>query len=105
MRSIEANLAAVKANEPELAKLIDSLAGLETRSVTATRAPAVDPMALMQSPSDSRRARLLATALPVSTYSNDRLAATRVDRDLTDGRLYETISRFGVEGSKLAIKF
>ena len=104
-RSIEANLAAVKANEPELARMIDSMPGIENRSVATNRAPAVDPLAHMQSPSDSRRARLLASVLPTSSYSNDRRTTARVERGLTDERLYESISRFGVEGSKLAIKF
>ncbi len=105
-RSIEANLAAVKANEPELARLMDSMPGIENRSVATNRAPAVDPLAHMQAPSDSRRARLLSSVLPVSTYSSsDRRTTARVDRDLTDERLYESISRFGVQGSKLAIKF
>jgi hypothetical protein len=104
-RSIEANLAAVKANEPELARLMDSMPGIQNRSVATNRAPAVDPLAHMQSPSDSRRARLLASVLPTSTYSSDRRTTARVDRDLTDERLYESVSRFGVQGSKLAIKF
>lgn len=104
-RSIEANLAAVKANEPELARLMDSMPGLGSRAVAAAPVPAVDPLAHMQSPSESRRARLLASVLPTSTYSSDRRTTARVDRDLTDERLYESVSRFGVEGSKLAIKF
>lgn len=103
-RSIEANLAAVKASEPELARLIDSMPGIGSRTVAAP-APVVDPLAHMQSPSDSRRARLLASVLPASTYSAERRTTARLDRDLTDERLYESVSRFGVEGSKLAIKF
>lgn len=104
-RSIEANLAAVKANEPELARFIDSMPGASNRILTVAQAPAVDPLAHMQSPSDSRRARLLASALPTSTYSSERRTTARLDRDLTDERLYESVSRFGVQGSKLAIKF
>lgn len=105
-RSIEANLAEVKANEPELARLMDSMPGIGSRAIAVAHTPAVDPLAHMQSPSESRRARLLASVLPTSTYnSSERRTTARVDRDLTDERLYESISRFGVEGSKLAIKF
>lgn len=108
-RSIAANLAAVKASEPELAKLIDRVPGLETQAVAATRSPATDPLAQMQSPGDVRRSRILSGALPAVSYANaetgDRRTTTRVDRDLTDERLYERIGRFDMAGERLAINF
>lgn len=107
-RSIAANLAAVKASEPELARFLDHLAGLESRS-ELNRNPAVDPLVNMQSPSDARRARVLSTALPnAATGSSDiseRRYQPRLARDLTDERLYERVSRIDLEGKRLAINF
>jgi hypothetical protein len=105
-RSIAANLAAVKASEPELAKFIDQVTGIESRS-SPTRLPAVDPLARMQSPSDARRARVLSTALPAVAYAaadtGERRYEPRLHRDLTDERLYERVSRFDLESERLAI--
>lgn len=107
-RSIAANLAAVKASEPELARYLDHIAGLEARS-QVNRSPAVDPMVNMQSPSDARRARVLSTALPVAASSaadvSERRYQPRLGRDLTDERLYERVSRIDLEGKRLAINF
>lgn len=107
-RSIAANLAAVKASEPELARYIDQVPGIENRQY-AERAPAVDPLVNMQSPSDARRARVLSTALPLmasaSADSSERRYQPRLDRDLTDERLYERVSRIDLEGKRLAINF
>jgi hypothetical protein len=104
-RSIAANLAAVKASEPELARFIDQVPGIENRQY-AERAPAVDPLVNMQSPSDARRARVLSTALPaMASNSMERRYQPRLDRDLTDERLYERVSRIDLEGKRLAINF
>lgn len=107
-RSIAANLAAVKASEPELARFLDHLAGLESRA-QANRGPAVDPLVNLQSPSDARRARVLSTALPVAASAaadvSERRYQPRLGRDLTDERLYERVSRIDLEGKRLAINF
>jgi hypothetical protein len=107
-RSIAANLAEVKASEPELARFIDQVPGIENRQY-ANRAPAVDPLVNMQSPGDARRARVLSTALPamasVSADSSERRYQPRLARDLTDERLYERVSRIDLEGKRLAINF
>lgn len=107
-RSIAANLAAVKASEPELARYLDHLAGLESRA-HASRSPAVDPLVNLQSPSDARRARVLSTALPVAASGSsditERRYQPRLGRDLTDERLYERVSRIDLEGKRLAINF
>ena len=61
-------------------------------------------------PSDSRRtSRLLASALPVAQYASagltERVSSDRINRTLTEDRLYDSISRFGVNGNQVAIKF
>lgn len=105
-RSIAANLAQVKASEPELASLIDRVPGLDPNTF-ANRASPVDPMTQMHSPSDSNRLRrLLAnyTSAPVSAEeAAAQRNANRMGRGLSDERLYERVSRFDVEGERLAI--
>lgn len=107
-RSIAANLAAVKASEPELARFLGHYADLEARA-QVNRSLAVDPLVNLQSPSDARRARVLSTALPVSASAaadvGERRYQPRLARDLTDERLYERVSRFDLEGKRLAINF
>lgn len=105
-RSIAANLAQVKASEPELASLIDRVPGLDPNTF-ANRASPVDPLTQMHSPSDSNRLRrLLAnyTSAPVSAEeAAAQRNANRMGRSLSDERLYERVSRFDVEGERLAI--
>lgn len=110
-RAIAANLEAVKANAPDLAQLIERVSGLEAFINAPTRSNGNgDPLSRVQSPSgDSHRSsRLLASALPARYDGNEdsgRIAANRVDRTLTDERLYDSISRFGVKADRVAIKF
>lgn len=102
-RYIAANLAAAQEADP---RLMDEVFGHSLRHAQS-RQPIRDPLARVSSPGESRRARLLATALPVSAGStevenspNDRIA-----RRLTEDRLYDTISRVGLKGDRVAIKF
>jgi hypothetical protein len=66
-----------------------------------------DPLSHVSSPGESRRSRLLATALPVNSSISDPAVSTagRVARNLTEQRLYDTISRVGLKGDRVAIKF
>jgi hypothetical protein len=102
-RYIAANLAAAQEADPGL---MDEVFGHSLRHVQA-KLPIRDPLAQVSSPGESRRARLLATALPVSTGNNEVGNATsdRIARRLTEERLYDTISRVGVKGDRVAIKF
>jgi hypothetical protein len=111
-RAIAANLAAVKANAPQLVQLLERVPGMESIMNPPERTQAVDPLSRVQSPSDSRRtSRLLASALPtlasysVNEDSGDRAMVDRVSRSLTEDRLYDSISRFGVKADRVAIKF
>ncbi len=104
-RSIAANLAAVKASEPELARWIEQGPGFETRTLAAQNAP-VEPLTQVSSSGDSTRVRrLLASALPASLSSSETAGRTpsRLGRGLSDDRLYERVSRFDVESERLAI--
>ena len=106
-RFIAANLALAKAAEPAIAQnLLGAAHGFETRAMPA-RAPAVEPLAQMASPSDARRARLLngaVMAVSMNSVPPPRTTELRT-RQLSDEQLYDTISRFGARGNSLLVKF
>jgi len=105
-RSIAANLAAIKASEPELARWIDRAPGFETQTLAVQSAP-VEPLTQVSTSGDSTRVRrLLASSLPASLPASDAASQRnvgRVGRSLSDERLYDRVSRFDVEGERLAI--
>ena len=103
-RSIAANLAAAQAAEPEVARqLMGPVQAFEARMIPA-RATMNEPLASVNPGSAERRARFLASALPAVANrpapTSDRLASR-----LSDDRLYEQISRYGVDADRLSIKF
>jgi len=102
-RYIAANLAAAQEADPGL---MDDVFGRSLRH-TQVRQPIQDPLAHVSSPGESRRSRLLATALPVNAGANELgvNANERLGRKLTEERLYDTITRVGVKGDRVAIKF
>lgn len=102
-RAIAANLAAAQATDPHI---LTELFGAVPAEVAVRERPR-DPLAQISSPSESRRSRLLATALPVPAgYSEVEVGSSdRVVRRLTEDRLYDSISRIGVRGDRVAIKF
>lgn len=102
-RAIAANLAAAQAVDPGI---VDDVFGYGSRTVELRERPR-DPLAQISSPGESRRSRLLGTALPALAGANDVAVGTsdRVARYLTEERLYDTISRIGVSGDRVAIKF
>lgn len=108
-RVIAANLAAVKASAPELVQMIERVSGMDALISPRSRAEVVDPLARVKAPSENRRSnRLLASALPVADYGFDDTGErnlNRVDRRLTEERLYDSISRFGLKADRVAIKF
>lgn len=106
-RFIAANLAIAKSSDPAIAQgILGSARGFEARAMPA-RAPAVDPLAQMTSPSDARRSRLLGGS--VMSVSMNSVPATRPvefrSRRISDEQLYDTISRFGARGNSLLVKF
>jgi hypothetical protein len=106
-RFIAANLALAKAAEPAIAQnLLGASHGFESRAMPV-RTPVVDPLALMASPSDVRRARLLnGAAMSVAMNSTPPARTTELrTRQLSDEQLYDTISRFGARGNSLLVKF
>lgn len=102
-RYIAANLAAAQAADPTI---MDDVFGSAVRAKDM-REPVRDPLAQINTSGGSRRSRLLATALPAAANAGDIAIGTsdRVARHLTEERLYDTISRVGVRGDRVAIKF
>lgn len=100
-RYIAANLAAVQADEP---RIVDDVFGSPVRSAEE-RSPVRDPLSRIGTTSEARRARLLTTALPVAAAAVAVGTSDRVARRLTEDRLYDSISRVGVRGDRVAIKF
>lgn len=105
--AIAANLAAVRAKTPELARLIARVSGVEEIINPRSPSKVVDPLVRVKAPSTSRTSRLLASALLVKyTGGRDtRGSVTRVERGLIEDRVYDSISRFGVKADRLAIRF
>lgn len=108
-RMIAANLEAVKASAPELAQLINRVAGLDALIAPRPKSEAVDPLARVTVNADRRSSRLLASALPAISTSTDEVATgvnnARISRTLTEERLYDSVSRFGFNANRVAIKF
>jgi hypothetical protein len=102
-RYIAANLAAAQAADPGLMDVVFRTAA---RRVEA-RQPVRDPLAQIADPGESRRSRLMESALPANGNSGEVAIGTsaRVARRLTEDRLYDTIRRIGVQGDRVAIKF
>jgi len=106
-RFIATNLALAKAAEPAIAQnLLGASHGFESRAIPS-RAPVVEPLAQMASPSDVRRSRLLNGAvMSVSMNSSAPARGAEVrSRRISDDQLYDTISRFGAKGNSLLVKF
>lgn len=106
-QSIAANLTAAEESHPELTRRFHgSSGGFEKRGLPATRRPAaVDPLAQMRSPSETRRERLLASALPVAARASGP-SGERIAGRISDERLIEQeISRFGARGDRFLVKF
>jgi len=69
----------------------------------------VEPLAQLTSPRDSRRARLLAYSVaydPHAAVSKDATRSReRITRRISDESIYDSISRLGVSGDRVSIKF
>jgi hypothetical protein len=75
----------------------------------AFSAPISEPLAQMATPLDERRAMLLSGSLPRAENAGDESTALNSDdhsaSHLSDDRLYESVSRLGVGGNRLSIRF
>ena len=100
------NLASIQASEPELIRnTLNFAQGFQ--SATSERRQILEPLAQMTSPSDERRARLLSDARPMmaSYEGSQSLSEDGLATRLSDDRVYGSVSRYGVGGDRLSIKF
>ena len=105
-RTITANFAAAQAADPDLARRFPGvIRGFESRMLPA-RAPAVEPLAQMTPPSESRRSRMTAFAMPAS-YNSVARGSEKIASKISDDQLYEslTASRFDARGDRFKVKF
>jgi hypothetical protein len=108
-RLIASNLIAVREADPDSAhRFLVANQGFAATTANATvMHRLVDPMTRMNPVSEERRSRLLSSSLPapggaevISTAMTER-SETRLSSD----RLYDSISRYGVDGHSISIKF
>ena len=109
-RMIAANLEAVRASSPGLVQMIERVSGMDVLLAPRVKTPVVDPLAKVRASSDNRRSnRLQARSLSAVSYSSngdgERVSANQINRSLTEERLYDSISRFGVKADRVAFKF
>jgi hypothetical protein len=101
-RDIAGNLASAQADEPELLPVLARSRNLQEKSGS------VEPLSQVSTPRDARRARLLASAVATDLHSPEHSAARsreRITSQLNDQSLYDSITRLGLAGNRLSIKF
>lgn len=107
-RAIESNLAEARAAQPDVARRLFSapVSAFEARALPAMHESVGDPIARIDPASQERRERLLG-GMVYSAVASTALApaSNRLASRLSDDRLYEQISRYAGDGSKLSIKF
>jgi hypothetical protein len=100
--------ATVKAAGQALAQLV----GLEDfmgAPQANSRSTVVEPLTQVATPRDNRRTRLLAYSATFDPHAADSSAATRsrerVTHRLSDEAIYDSITRLGLSGDRVSIKF
>ena len=99
------NMASIQASEPELIRnTLNFAQGFQPAA--SERHQVLEPLAQMTSPSDERRARLHSDARPMlASYESQSFSDDGIANRLSDDRVYESVSRYGVGGDRLSIKF
>jgi len=100
--------ATVKAAGQALAQLVGLEDYVSTSPVNA-RSTVVEPLTQVATPRDSRRTRLLAYSVTFDPHAADSSAAVRsrdrVTHRLSDEAVYDSITRLGLSGDRVSIKF
>jgi len=104
---IAANLAAAQAAEPEVVRnLLGLSTSLDDRMIPTVR-ERTEPLEQMSPPSSERRSRLLGGVVPaLATYGGDVPVpvSDRFVKELSDDRLYESVSRYSEGADHISIK-
>ena len=105
-RLIAATLAAARMNGSVGSTFANFQTGFETQTASLTT-QMDEPLANMTTPSEERRDRLMASATPAMAASGglSERVSERIASRLSDDRLYEQMSRYGVGATAVSIKF
>lgn len=100
--------ATVKAAGQALAQLV-GLDNFTAAPALNARSPVVEPLTQVATPRDNRRTRLLAYSVTFDPHAADSSAAVRsrdrVTHRLSDEAIYDSITRLGLSGDRVSIKF
>lgn len=103
-----AGTATVKAAGQALAQMVGLTDGNSGKTELAQN-NAVEPLTQLSTPRDNRRARLLAYSVaydPHAAGSQDAARSReRITRRISDESIYDSITRLGVSGDRVSIKF
>jgi hypothetical protein len=81
----------------------------ESAPLVASRALVIEPLAQVATPRDSRRTRLLAYSVtfdPHAADSSDSVRSReRITHRISDESIYDSITRLGLSGDRVSIKF
>lgn len=103
-----ASSATVKAAGQVLAQMV-GLADNNSGRNDSAQSNAVEPLTQLSTPRDNRRARLLAYSVAYDPHAAEGQDAARsrerITRRISDDSIYDSISRLGVSGDRVSIKF
>ena len=100
--------ATMKAAGQALAQLT-GLSDEQTAEVASAQPKMVEPLAQVATPRDNRRSRLLAYSVAYDPHAANSTDSARsrehITRRMSDDAVYDSISRLGVSGNSVSIKF
>jgi len=102
-RAFDANPVMQVLSEPTLVQMVGRAISV------SSRAPITEPLAQVATPRDNRRTRLLAYSVSFDPHAADSLDAVRsrdrITHRLSDEAIYDSITRLGLSGDRVSIKF
>jgi len=105
---LASSTATMKAAGQALAQLV-GLADNTNFLSGSTRSTVVEPLTQVATPRDNRRARLLAYSVTFDPHAADSSEAVRsrekITHRLSDEAIYDSITRLGLSGDRVSIKF
>ena len=106
---LAAGTATVKAAGQALAQLAGFMDNTGDSKLGNTRTAVVEPLTQVATPRDNRRTRLLAYSVSFDPHAADSSDAVRsrerITHRLSDDAVYDSITRLGVSGNRVSIKF
>ncbi len=107
-RTFDVNPVMQVLSEPTLVQMVGRAISVSSQAIDS-RAPVAEPLAQVAMPRDNRRSRLLAYSVPFDPHAADSLDAVRsrdrVTHRLSDEAIYDSITRLGLSGDRVSIKF